>query len=196
MLNLMNPIVFTNDEQSTINKLTSYESGDAMWKDNSIKNIKHRISEFTIKEQKCRCAYCECLLVQGTTAIEHIAPKSKYRQFTFEPLNLISVCGRCNSVAIKGQKDTIIPPLNMNYRQNSFSIIHPYLDNPDNEICFIDTDRIVFDKQRCSPKGLETIAFFHWEDEDAIYSRSLNSIRKNVPKDIVEYAALVSTYKP
>ena len=196
MLKLSNPIVFTQDEQNVISAvMASGRSGSDMWKEDVLKFIKHRISQHTLEEQSCRCAFCEALLVQGTTAIEHIAPKGKHPQFTFEPLNLVSACGRCNSAAIKGQKETIILPVNADYCKNSFVIVHPRLDGQDVDIKFTDDTRIAFDKQNCTQKGLDTITFFHWDDEDARLSRLLNANRANIPMNIQQYAALVSTYK-
>lgn len=196
MLKLSNPIVFTQDEQNVISAvMASGRSGSDMWKKDVLKSIKHRISQHTLEEQSCRCAFCEALLVQGTTAIEHIAPKGKHPQFTFEPLNLVSACGRCNSTAIKGQKDTIIHPVNNDYCKNSFVIVHPRLDGQDVDIKFTDNTRVAFDKQNCTQKGLDTIAFFHWDEEDARLTRLLNAGRANIPINIQQYAALVSTYK-
>ena len=196
MLKLSNPIVFTQDEQNVISAvMASGRSGSDMWKEDVLKFIKHRISQHTLEEQSCRCAFCEALLVQGTTAIEHIAPKGKHPQFTFEPLNLVSACGRCNSTAIKGQKETIIHPVNNDYCKNTFVIVHPRLDGQDVDIKFTDDTRIAFDKQNCTQKGLDTIKFFHWDDEDARFTRLLNANRANIPMNIQQYAALVSTYK-
>lgn len=196
MLNLSNPIVFTQDEQNIISAvMASGKSGSNMWKEAALSPIKHRISLHTLKEQGCRCAFCESLLVQGTTAIEHIASKGKHPKFTFEPLNLVSACGRCNSSTIKGQKETIIQPENADYCQNSFLIVHPRLDGQDIDIKFTDETRIAFDKPNCTQKGLDTIAFFHWDDDDARYTRLLNANRANIPMNIQRYAASVSTYK-
>ena len=168
MLKLSNPIVFTQDEQNVISAvMASGRSGSDMWKEDVLKSIKHRISQHTLEEQSCRCAFCEALLVQGTTAIEHIAPKGKHPQFTFEPLNLVSACGRCNSTAIKGQKETIIHPVNNDYCKNTFLIVHPRLDGQDVDINFTDATSIAFDKQKCTKKGLDPIKFFHIADEDA-----------------------------
>lgn len=196
MINLNNPVTFTKSEQSIIDSvLASGKSGPDMWKDNSVKDIKHKISVHTIEEQECRCAFCEALLVQGSTAIEHIAPKGLHRLFTFKPLNLVSACGRCNSTRIKGEKETMKLPEVANYESNVFNIVHPRLDNPDNEIVFTDASRTIFDKPNCSKKGIFTIDFFCWDDEDAVFTRQLNANRAGIPNNIKQYALLVSTYK-
>lgn len=196
MINLNNPVSFTKDEQSIIvSVLASGKSGLDMWKDSSVKKIKNKVSVHTIEEQECRCAFCEALLVQGTTAIEHIAQKGLHKKFTFEPLNLVSACGRCNSTRIKGEKETMKLPEVANYKSNVFNIVHPRLDEPDNEIVFTDASRTIFDKPNCSAKGIFTIEFFCWDDEDAVITRLQNANRAGIPNSIRQYALLVSTYK-
>lgn len=196
MLDLNNPIVYSPEEEASIQAIMATgKSGNDMWSNEASKELKHRISFHTIMEQGCRCAFCEALLVQGTTAIEHIVPKGKHRRFTFEPLNLVTACGRCNSTTIKGQKDTINSPENPVYSSNSFLIVHPRLTHPDTEIKFTDDTKTVFDKPNCSQLGLDTISFFKWDDEDAVYTRLLNSSRANIPVDVQRFALLISTYK-
>ena len=69
---------------------------------------------YAVIEKICMC-YCDeiksarsltsIIIPEGTTAIEHIVPKGRHREFTYEPENLVSACGRCNSKAVKGEKD-------------------------------------------------------------------------------------------
>lgn len=195
MLDLNNPIVYTDEEKAIIDTImASGKSGKDMW-NATPKELKNRISIHTIEEQGCRCAYCEALLLQGTTEIEHFVSKGKHRRFTFEPLNLFSVCKRCNSPAVKGQKETIKTPEKSEYSSNDFLIVHPRLANPDNEIKFINDKRVYFDKPNCTQLGLDTISFFKWDDMDAVSNRIINSNRAGIPMNIQEYALLVSTYK-
>lgn len=197
MLNLNNPITYTAEELTTIDSITrAGGTGSDMWDNAKAKPIKHRISVHTIVEQQCRCAYCETLLMQGSTQIEHFAHKGNHPRFTFEPQNLVSACVRCNSSAIKGQKETMVLPKKPVYNQNSFLYVHPRLDNPDNEIVFTDETRTVFDTNRCTQKGKATIDFFHWNDMDAIASRFMNKDRSTIPIDVQQYAMVISTYKP
>lgn len=196
MLDLNDPIAYNADELGTINTLMATgKSGPDMWNDVSVFNIKHRISEHTLIEQGCLCAYCECLLEKGTTAIEHFVPKSRHREFTFEPMNLTSACGRCNATVIKGSKETIVGAFSPNYTSNSFKIVHPRLDNPNNHIHFHDVDRIIFDKANCSNLGLATIEFFQWDNLEAALARTQAAVVRNLPKNIRQLIAEISTYK-
>lgn len=196
MLDLNNPIAYNADELTTINKLMATgQSGPDMWNDGRSYDIKHHISEHTLTEQGCLCAYCECLLEKGTTSIEHFVPKSRHREFTFEPLNLTSACGRCNATAIKGSKETILGMFSPNYTSNSFKIVHPRLDNPDTHICFQDDERTMFDKARCSQLGLATIAFFKWDNLDAALARIQTAAIRKLPINIRQLISEITTYK-
>lgn len=203
MLNLHNPIVFSDDENKLVNNIMAVKegekekSGSELWEigTKEVKALKGRISEWTLTEQKCRCAYCERLLEQGTTFIEHFVPKSKHREFVFEPENLFSACGRCNYTGIKGSKETLNLPLQPQYRKNAFKIVHPYIDDPDSEIVFTDETRTVFDKDKCTPKGLSTIDFFSWDDKDAIMTRTKEAPFRNEPSDVKKYVLLIATYR-
>ena len=203
MLNLNNPIIFTDDEKKLVDGIMAVKegevakSGSELWEigTKEVKALKSRISKWTLTEQKCRCAYCERLLEQGTTFIEHFVPKSKHREFVFEPENMFSACGRCNYTGIKGSKETLNLPLQPQYRNNTFTIVHPFIDNPDSEIVFTDESRIVFDKVKCTPKGLSTIDFFHWDDKDAVLTRTKEAPFRNEPMDVKKYVLLIATYR-
>lgn len=196
MLDLNNPIVYSATELETITAvMATGHSGSDMWADDSVYDIKHHISVHTLEEQGCQCAYCEALLEKGTTSIEHFVPKSRHREFTFEPLNLASACGRCNSTAVKGSKETIVGVFNPDYASNTFKIVHPRLDNPNDHICFQDNQRTIFDKDHCTQLGLDTIEFFQWDNLDAYFVRVQTAAVRNLPIDIKKLIAEISTYK-
>ena len=203
MLNLNTPIVLTEEEKKLVTRIMAVKegekakSGTELWgiSTNEVKALKGRISKWTLTEQKCRCSYCERLLEQGTSFIEHFVPKSIHREFVFEPENLVSACGRCNCTGIKGSKETLELPLKPVYRDNTFTIIHPYIDDVDKDIVFTDDTRTVFDKEHCSKKGLHTIDFFQWDDKDAILTRAKEAPYRDEPKDVKEYVLLIATYR-
>lgn len=203
MLNLNNPIVYTDEEKKLVAKMLEVKKGEEaktgseIWEigTKEVKALKGRISEWTLTEQKARCAYCERMLEQGTVFIEHFVPKSKHREFVFEPENLFSACGRCNYSGIKGSKETIDSPLQPDYRKNVFKIVHPYIDDTDKEIVFTDETRTVFDKSKCTKRGLDTIDFFHWDDMDAVLNRAKEAQFRNEPEDMKKYVMLISTYR-
>lgn len=197
MLNIRKTVQFSLSEYRHIQFLhTQRFTGPDLWKaaDSDTKSIKHHISTFTLKNQKCRCAYCESILRRGI-AIEHFAPKSIHSEFTFHPKNLFTACSCCNSRIVKGDKDTVIKPKTSKYRKNHFSIVHPYLDNPDEHIFYVDDERRYFDKKRCTEKGLNTISFFEWDTYSALIDRSLVAESKKIPLDIYKLINEISTYK-
>lgn len=199
MLDLNSPIVYTPQEQSIIaTVMASAPDGGKRWNDSRTRAIKNRISVSCLREQNCRCAYCECYLKRGYVQIEHVSPKSITPEFVFEPENLVVSCSSCNSTAIKGEKRTIDGVVNPVYCMNTFLIVHPRLDNPNEHIAFIDSERIVFDWNNCSRKGQFTINFFHWNEVNAVVSRvTLSRMRNYTPNiDIALMIEEISIYKP
>ena len=196
MLNLNTPIVFTPDERNTIlTIMNTKQDGNDRWNDSRARHIKHRISVHCLKEQRCCCAYCESILRKGGVQIEHISPKSLTPDFVYEPDNLVVSCGCCNSPAIKGHEPIIEGGVEPIYRYNTFRIVHPRLDNPDDHIKYQDDERILLDIPRCSNKGRSTIDFFQWNGYSANLARATNAwMRKNMPIDLAELILEISTY--
>ena len=197
MLNLFDPILFTSDEKVHVETVLKPQLS-AGWDDQKVKTkaLKNRISEHTIIAQGGRCAYCESPLLKGAAEIEHIAPKGMYGEFCFEPYNLVTSCTSCNSTANKGEQDTMVHPIYWgDYTANRFKIVHPYFDTPDEHIAYIGTERIVFDKQGCSRKGLETIDMFHWEEQWAINQRIATARSRDIPLNVLKMVGEIVTYK-
>lgn len=197
MLNLSDPVEFTAAEKAFIDT-TLKPLGKNGWSNTApaTRAIQHHISTHTIIAQGGRCAYCERVLSKGEVEIEHIAPKNHYGDFTFEPYNLVSSCTCCNAPVNKGQNKTIIDPVNkVAYEKNSFSIVHPYFDNPDDHIKYLDADRTVFDENNCSGKGKATINLFNWKEYWAIVKRLEIASMRRYPLDVQKLAAEIATYK-
>lgn len=205
MLNLTTPVSYSQDEINHIKNVFQEKdakgnplTGRQMWDkgDAATKGIKRHINQHCLEQQRCKCAYCETLLQKGENFIEHFAPKGLYRDYTFLPLNLTVSCGRCNSTSIKGERDTIKnKPAQKQYRNNDFTIVHPYLDNTDEHIVFDDDTRTTFDKDKCSEKGLATIDFFQWDAIDARLKRLNESPYRLTDEEVIEMIRTISTYK-
>ncbi len=93
--------------------------------------------------------------------VEHIASKSKYPQYMFEPRNLCVACPECN--AAKADREALATPLvvgvpSRRYPQNSddFRIVHPHLDTYSTHI-----RRAGFMYFDLTPKGAYTIYVCH-----------------------------------
>lgn len=197
MLNLFEPVQFTAEEKAFIDA-TLKPLGKDGWSntDSATKAIKHHISKHTIIAQGGRCAYCEKVLAEGDVDIEHIAPKTHYGEFTFEPYNLVSSCTCCNAPVNKGQKKTIVDPVNKAaYDQNEFSMVHSYFDNPDDHIKYKDPERIFYDENNCTEKGKATIKLFNWDKYWAIAKRCEIASMRDYPIDVLKLAAEIATYK-
>lgn len=196
MLNLFDPVSFTADEQAFIDA-TLKPLGKDGWanSETETKAIKNHISNHTIIAQGGRCAYCEKFLAKGDVDIEHIAPKSHYGAFAYEPYNLVSSCTCCNAPVNKGQNKTIVDPVKATYDQNVFSIVHSYFDNPDDHIKYKDPERTIIDTKNCSKLGMATIKLFHWDEEWAFYKRLEIASMRHYPIDVLKLATEISTYK-
>lgn len=197
MLNLIDPVIYTPDELQHVREVLRplFSAG---WDDqkNKTKALKHRIDSHTMIAQHGRCAYCEKVLLKGEHAIEHIAPRGRYGEFCFEPFNLVNACTSCNSPSNKRDEDTIVAPADRtDYDNNRFKIVHPYLDNPDDHIRYVDGDKTIFDMQNCSAKGVATITMFHWNESWAYTQRVINAKTRDVSIDVLKMVAEISSYK-
>lgn len=111
------------------------EGGEWDIRDNqNIKDFKSRLKSQLLIIQDNKCAYCGLPFGEtGKTEIEHIAPKGgsirpKHPEFTFTIDNLVLACNLCNSPVKKGNIDTI-EVKSLVYRNCTFKIVHPYIDD-------------------------------------------------------------------
>ena len=197
MLNLIDPIRYTTDEQSHVDLVLKPQKRLGWYdKKNLTVALKNRISRHTIIAQGGRCAYCEAMLLGGAHAIEHIAPKGLYGEFCFEPYNLVTACSSCNSPSNKGEKDTVQRPVNwLNYTANRFKIVHPYFDNPDDHFKYLDADKTTFDLQNCSNEAIKTIEMFHWNTRWAYNQRVATAKIRGLSIDVLKIVEEIVTYK-
>jgi uncharacterized protein (TIGR02646 family) len=182
MLNITTRISISTASKGLIRALKAAQHGSftqASW-GRIDATVKNEISKRLFFNQGLRCVYCERYLIGLGHEIDHFAHKAHYPQFTFIPVNLFYSCKLCNSSSRKGQKNTI-QNIHSTYNGCTFSIVHPYYHNPDNEIVFTDPDKIYFDRPNCSPLGRDTIDFFEWGDilYTTIRSRTLVTERLN-----------------
>jgi uncharacterized protein (TIGR02646 family) len=115
------------------------------WGDKDLTTLRKVIRNFYRLKQKAHCAYCRnpvSMTAVLNCHIEHIAPKSKYRDFIFEPKNLCVICADCNQIkreqeTFHTEPDTV---KNGNRRKryprstDAFRIVHPHFDNYDEHI--------------------------------------------------------------
>lgn len=98
-------------------------------------SLKGRLRELHMERQGETCCYCKTNLSGGESFMidrEHILPKAKFKELTYEPFNLSVSCKRCN-MSYKGQRtDFAVKQLietGEHYEEsNGYQFVHPNLD--------------------------------------------------------------------
>ncbi len=187
-------IVYDGDELEHIKNIIL----DYAWEDQKNKTItiKNKISKHTLKKQECKCVYCEQQLIWLGPQIEHIADKSKYKQYGFEPLNLVIACAYCNGSSKKHDEDTVLYE-HERYEKCEFKIVHPYLDNVKEHFVYLMDGQVVYDYKKCTPKGMFTIDTFGWDSYQylLIFQRVQDQKNKPIPIDLEKLISEISGYK-
>jgi 5-methylcytosine-specific restriction endonuclease McrA len=99
---IQTPVKYTKTMLELIKKkLSDTNFKHQNWGDDDLQEIRKHIRDHYREVQLGLCAYCKGELSLQSAAnchIEHIAPKSLYRDFMFEPKNLCVVCADCNEI--------------------------------------------------------------------------------------------------
>lgn len=135
------------------------------WEDNSIGEIKRFKSELYSKLQENeRCPYCRRPLKRTKEdEIDHIIYKADYKNFMFQPQNLVLSCHRCNNKKLN--KNVLLDEYIENVKElkwneypmesKYYKIVHPYIDN---YYDYIEINAGIFYRViNGSPKGSNTI---------------------------------------
>lgn len=124
------------------------------WEKPIFDGIKTKVRNNLRPKQKNKCCYCKKELGHDIKEvdIEHIIPKSEYRDFTFETINLALSCPACNT--IKKDKKILKEAIKRYPKTTrSFLIVHAHYDNYNQHIV-IHNDCIF---EGISKKGCRTI---------------------------------------
>lgn len=109
MADIKQPIKYNVQQKALIEaKLQDRAFIHSNWGEEDLKELRKAIREFYRQQQDGFCSYCRSpvsLQSAGNCQIEHIAPKSKYRDFIFEPRNLCVICADCSE--IKREQETL-----------------------------------------------------------------------------------------
>ncbi|ALS32446.1 hypothetical protein PTRA_a1195 [Pseudoalteromonas translucida KMM 520] len=158
MDNELRAIEFTKEQKALIKEVVDTpEFNHIDWSSDSLENLRSSIRN---------AANCQ---------VEHIAPKSKYKNFIFTPKNLCVVCVDCNNA--KRDIDVVKPlPLKKERTKyppsSQFLIIHPHFDTYDEHLIKFG-ERFYFsltEKGSCTysvcklNKGLADMGYFDSED--------------------------------
>jgi len=158
------PYDFTVGESSLISsKMADADFKHTNWGDEDLLEIRKKIRDHYRTEQLGVCSFCRnTVSLQSTlnSHVEHIAPKSLYRNFMFEPKNLCVICADCNAIKRDQEVMQEMPNTVVNggsrrlypRSSNAFKIVHPFFDDYDKHI--VQLDSLYFD---LTPKGHFTI---------------------------------------
>jgi len=167
--NMSSCFLYSNTEKSFLDTLKPFKKGDWDSQTNNMKGIKSTIKRELSLIQGDFCIYCGFhFSLRGVSHREHIAAKSNYPEFMFEPQNLVLACPVCNSITMKSEQDTVVS-YSADYAKITFKIIHPYFDDYTNEIEFVrdrQNNQVLIKAKRGSSKGHETIKMFKLDDPE------------------------------
>lgn len=105
---------------AAIAKHGSYKAIPQDEKEKLITHYRHNdIKTALIHSSNGKCAFCECIPSDGgNVEVEHFKPKSIYPENTFDWVNLLPACRKCNE--FKADHDTVTEP-----------IVNPYEYDPE-----------------------------------------------------------------
>lgn len=201
----LNEITITDSIQQEVNAYNVPGGWDI--KEQCIHEFKEEMKTKLFQNQGGKCAYCGLPLNDRNPEIDHIAPKGGvvrglHPECTFLPINLVYACHHCNSPSCKGQKNTVNSK-NGDYRQWSFKLVHPYLDDPSE---FFETSHLgaimSLPKKEFSrndprrKKAQYTIDMFGLAKESTLIERAKQIHRERNPEYINEIISEISTYRP
>ena len=146
MADITNPVRITADLITVIERVKGQaDFTHEKWGSECLEGLRKLVRDHYRAEQRGRCAYCKGPLSLQSAAnchVEHIAPKSKYLSFIFEPKNLCVVCADCNEIKREQEVHNEAPDTvnNGGRRQiypraaSAFKIVHPHYDAFDDHI--------------------------------------------------------------
>lgn len=120
------PTILENKEELWRNELLKYISDNDSIPSNVNRRYSHKeIKTRLLEETNHKCAYCESKITAIDYGdVEHIKPKSRFPEKTYQWDNLTLACRKCN----QNKKDYFDPKK---------MLINPYIDNPESELMFL-----------------------------------------------------------
>lgn len=136
-------IIFSEDSAAKIAAAKATPGFDHnYWSSEELESVRSEIRDFYRTEQRLKCAFCMNPISSRSAlgaSIEHIAAKSAYLQFIFEPMNLCVICPDCNE--FKRAREVFVEPATktknkVKYPSNpdDFIILHPHIDEYETHI--------------------------------------------------------------
>lgn len=133
-----NSVTYTEASSQIIKqKLSDENFKHSNWGDDDLEPVRVEIRNHYRIVQRLICAYClQQISIRSASGapIEHIAPKSIYPQFIFEPKNLCIICPDCNE--FKRNREVMVdraittnPKIRYPSNGTQFRIVHPHFDD-------------------------------------------------------------------
>lgn len=157
-------IDFTQEEKQLIAQL-SVPGG---WDAEEAAALKKRIKNHFLANGVPCCCYCRLSMSPWhkiTIDTEHVLPKQRFPQYTFDLRNLNISCKRCN-MEIKGADITFYVGLANEanpFRSELYSFVHPNLDKLDDHLQILSVQigaKLLISYFPQSPKGQFTFEYF------------------------------------
>lgn len=149
MADINEPVVFSVEHEALI-AATAVDPAFTYreWATDELETLRRAIRDHYRRVQKGICAYCKkevSLKSAMNCHVEHIVPKSKYKQFIFEPRNLCVICADCNAIkreqeVLCDEPDTLVRgKVRKQYPRSSsaFKVVHPHFDYHDEHILMV-----------------------------------------------------------
>lgn len=140
MVDISNPARITAELIAVVERVKAEAGFDhSRWGADTLEEFRRFVRNHYRVEQLGKCAYCKGGLSLQSAAnchVEHIAPKSKYIDYIFEPKNLCVVCADCNEIKREQEVHDEVPDtVNQGARRrryprasSAFKIVHPHFD--------------------------------------------------------------------
>jgi len=187
-------ITFTPEEELLIARL-SVVGG---WEDEEAAGLKRKIKDYFLASGVPCCCYCLLSMSawhRMTIDIEHVLPKQRFPQYTFDLRNLNISCKRCN-MDIKGVDIRFFlgsPDEPNPFRSELYSLVHPNLDQANKHLMLISVqlgnNQLIKYVIR-APKGQYAYEYFDLKEIEAnSFSNAqgvdIESISESLPPEIV-----------
>jgi len=137
---IVEPVVFCTEDAvlaKEFSELNPKVQRADYWSSPSLEHLRSHIKAFYIAAQKTRCCYCDRHLATDHHRmwdVEHIASRTGYPRFMFEPRNMAACCPDCNGQ--KGDTEVLVNKRRKTYPKTSasFSIVHPHFDRYEDHV--------------------------------------------------------------
>lgn len=151
MPDISTPVTFPGNLEEAIERKTACPTFTYReWGADDLLALRCYIRDHYRTAQRGSCAYCKkdvSLQAAENCHVEHIAPKSKYQCFMFEPKNLCVICADCNVIkreqeVLRTEPDPVVRGgARKQYPRSSgaFKIVHPHFDVYEEHIEVFDT---------------------------------------------------------